>query len=135
MAITFYKSLTDYGGAISTELTSGAVGELLPEITKEDQVDGVLIHRKFYLANDAAAVVPLTLVLELPSAFTAIVFKSTGDAQVVGDLTGSETNESPVSVNVPATGHVSFWLKITVAPGSTEIANYNKIDMKYLLRT
>lgn len=127
--ITFYDAVADTGGALGSELTSGTVGELLPEVTKANQLAGVTIYRKFYLVNDVASAIPVILTIGTPSAFTAIVFESGGDSEVVGDLSGSETNESPITVDVPSAGHTSFWLKIVVASSSTETINYNTIDI------
>ncbi len=131
MALTYHKSVSASGGAKSTEISSGSVNALFPEITASDQVDGATISRKFYIANDGAEDVVLSAFsLDDYAVFVAILFESSGDAQVVGDLTGSETDESPISVTIPASGHKSFWIQIDVPIGSTETDSFWSADVK-----
>ena len=133
MAITYHKSASDLGGAIGIEITSGVVGVLLPEILLSEQVTGVVISRKFYIANSGVEDVLISnLSLDSFSVFSTILFESTGDAQVVTDLIGNEVDESPITVTIPASGHKSFWLQVDVPLGSTQIANFNTIDVKQI---
>lgn len=128
--MTIHKSISDDGGAIGDEITQ-VRGNLFPKITPDNQADGLVIHRKFYIANsNAVAIVDMVLEAVTAYPFTSIIFESSGDAQVVGDLTGSETNESPITVTIPATGHKSFWLKMTVPVGSTETISDDVIHLK-----
>ncbi len=130
MAIVYHKAVSDAGGAIGAVIGSGVVGEILPEISAKDQLDGATISRKFYLANPEAEDMGIALTLTIASQFATIIFESSGDAQVVGDLTGAETNESPISIVIPASSHKSFWLQVEVPTGSTVTAGYNTFDTK-----
>ena len=95
MAITYHKAISDLGGAIGLEIGSGNVNEILPEILLSEQTTGTIISRKFYIANSGATDVAISaLSLDGFTVFASILFESTGDAQVVGDLTGSEIDES-----------------------------------------
>ncbi len=128
--IDYHKSVSDDGGAIGAEIQSGVVGALLPEITLSQQELGAVIYRKFYIANSDPVEVPMVLDFSGTSTFPVILFASNGDSEVVGDLSGFETDETPLSVTIPASGHLSFWFKETVAEGSTVTDNYNAIDIK-----
>lgn len=129
--ITYHKATADTGGAIGTQILSGVVAALLPAITTADQTAGVTISRKFYIASSAASDVNISnLSLDSYSVFATILFESSGDAQVVGDLTGSETDESPITVTIPASGHKSFWIQVDVPTGSTKTEGYNTIDLQ-----
>jgi len=133
MALIYHKAIADTGGAIGDWINSGVVNALLPEILLTDQENGATISRKFYIANDGAYDVNIShLSMHSFSVFDAILFESTGDAQVVGDLTGSEVDESPITVTIPASGHKSFWLQIDVPLGSTKTDNYNTVDVKQI---
>lgn len=91
MGILIYKAAADTGGAKGTEINSGIRGALLPKITSSDRLDGVTIYRKFYMENTAAESIALKVALDNIGEFNACFYESTGDAQVVGDLTGAET--------------------------------------------
>ncbi len=131
MAITYHRSATDDGGAIGVEISSGVVNALLSEVTLDDQMNGATISRKFYIANSGAEDVTISnLSMNGYTVFASILFESTGDAQVVGDLTGSETDESPITVVIPAGGHKSFWVQLDVPAGSTKTDNYGRVDTK-----
>ena len=133
MAITYHKAVSDDGGLIGDQIGSGEVNALLPEITLAEQSTGVTVSRKFYIVNDDVVDVLISnFSKDADSVFTAILFESTGDAQVVGDLTGSEVDESPISVTIPASGHKSFWLQIDVPIGSTKTDNYGTVDVKQI---
>ena len=134
MALTYYKAITDDGGAIGTQIYSGVVDTILPEITPTDMDGGATISRKFYIANSEASDVTVSnLSLTAYSVFPTILFESTGDAQVVGDLVGSETDESPIVVIIPANSHKSFWLQVNVPIASTTTSNFNSVDVKQVL--
>lgn len=133
MAISYHKSVSDLGGAIGVEIFSGVEGALLPEILLSEQASGATISRKFYIANDGASdVIVSNLSMVSFTQFTTILFESTGDAQVVGDLIGNEVDESPITVTIPASGHKSFWLQVDVPLGSTKKAYFNTIDVKQI---
>lgn len=133
MALTFHKSAADAGGAIGDEISSGVVDALLPEVTLANQSAGATISRKFYVANDAATDVAVSsFSLDSYSSFVTILFESSGDAQVVTDLTGSETDESPITVVIPANSHKSFWVQVDISIGSTITANYNTVDTELI---
>ena len=134
MALTYHKAAADEGGAIGAEISSGDIGALFPEVSLADQSAGVTISRKFYIANDEASDVTISnLSMDSFSVFSTILFESTGDAQVVGDLTGSETDESPINVTIPASGHKSFWLQLDVPIGSTKTERFGSVDTKQTL--
>jgi len=129
--ITYHKAVSDLGGAIGDEISSGVVNEVLPEISLANQSSGATISRKFYIANSGATDVAISsLSLSTSTVFTSILFESTGDAQVVGDLTGSEVDESPIAVVIPASGHKSFWVQVDVPTSSTKTEAYNRADVK-----
>lgn len=131
--MAYHKAISDEGGAIGVQIYSGDVGTFLPDILLTEQSSGVLISRKFYITNDEVFDVIITkLSLDAFSVFNTILFESTGDAQVVGDLTGSEVDESPISVTIPASGHKSFWLQVDVPASSTETSNYNTVDVQQI---
>ena len=133
--LTYHRSVTDDGGAIGDEIRSGDAGALLPEITLQEQQDGAQVPRKFYIANSGTEDVPITAlsVVNDSAVFPAILFESTGDSQTIGDLTGSETDESPIAVTIPAGGHMSFWVRVDVPAGSSVTDSYNAIDIKQIL--
>jgi hypothetical protein len=128
--LAIHKAITDLGGNIGTEIASGEVAALLPKITLVNQNDGVTIYRKFYLKNTNTRAEVGVMSLESATPFTAILFESTGDAQVVGDLTGTEVNGSPISFDIAVGAHASYWLKVTVPALSAETVNYEKINLK-----
>lgn len=131
MAITYHKAINDSGGVIGDEIFSGNVGELLPEISLSDQLLGAIISRKFYIANDSDLDVNISnLSMHDFSVFSAIMFESTGDSQLVGDLTGFEVDESPINVTIPANGHKSFWVQLDVPIGSTKTNSFGTVDIK-----
>ena len=130
MSLKYHKAITDDGGAIGNDISSGEVGNLLRKILLSEQTSGVVIPRKLYLVNEDVVDVDIVFNLEEYSFFEAILFESTGDAQVVGDLTGLEVDESPILVTIPASGHKSFWLQVNVPASSTVTNRYNTIDTK-----
>lgn len=136
MALKYHKSIADTGGAIGAEIDQTA-NALLPTIKLTtaqgfpNQEDGAIIERKFYISNDSIVDEIISdFSLNDATPFSAILFESTGDAQVVGDLTGSEVDESPITVTIPALGHKSFWVRLTVPALSTITANYGNIRVK-----
>lgn len=91
MAIKLHKAVTDAGGALGVELKSGDISTFLPTISKVDLFSGITTYRKLYAVNDSSAI-SIILGIEDGGEFDVIaLFPSTGDAQVVGDLTGLET--------------------------------------------
>ena len=128
MAITWHKATATTGGAIGDEISSGDVGALLPEITQADQLAGVTISRKFYIKNTGADdYIISAFSMEDDTVFSAILFESTGDSQVVGDLTGAETDESPIGVVITGGSHSSFWIQMEVPAGSTKTEEYGAV--------
>lgn len=90
MAIEYYKATADTGGVIGTQILSGVRNALLPKLTAGQRLSGINIKRKFYTKNTGAGSIDLILAMDNHGEFEAVMFESTGDAQVVGDLTGSE---------------------------------------------
>ena len=131
MALTYHKAITDDGGAIGVEISSGGVNNIFSEIALSVQDSGATISRKFYIANDGAEDVLISnLSLDEYAVFVAILFESSGDAQVVGDLTGTEIDESPINVTIPSSGHKSFWVQLDVPIGSTKTNSFGGADVK-----
>ena len=128
--IAIHKAVADTGGAIGAEIGSGDVGVILPMITLADQNDGATISRKFYLKNNNTRTEVGTLTLVSSTPFTAIIFAGTGSAQVVSDLTGSETNESPIAFSIAVGASSDYWVQIDVPVSSTETVNYETISVK-----
>jgi len=101
------------------------------QVTLANQSAGATISRKYYIANSSASdVVISNLSMHEDTVFDAILFESSGDSQVVTDLTGSETDESPITVTIPASGHKSFWINIVIPIGSTKTDNYGTATNK-----
>lgn len=130
--IVLYEAVTDAGGVIGAELNSGQVDQLFPEISKAEQLAGVTISRKVYFKNEGAETIDLWMELVAGSTFPMIMFLSTGDAQVVGDLTGSETNESPINQSITAGSHVSCWFQMQIPALSNITENYSIIDLSLI---
>lgn len=89
MIVEYYQAISEDGGAIGSQFSSGDIGGLLPQVTTQNMIDGITIRRKLYVKN-IAGTSTINLGLESFGVFHASVFESTGDAQVVGDITGSE---------------------------------------------
>lgn len=133
MALTYHKATTDDGGVKGDEIFSGDLNTLLREVTQAEQTSGVTISRKFYIANSAASDFLISaLSMDSDTAFTAILFESSGDAQVVGDLLGTEVDESPITITIPATSHKSFWVQIDVPALSTVTDSYGTSNIKQI---
>ena len=134
MALKYHKSITDDGGSIGAEIFSGIVDALLPQIKLLDMATGAIIRRKFYISNSSAEDVTISaLSMNDFTIFSTILFESSGDAQVVGDLTGGEGDESPITVVIPALGHKSFWVKVEIPISSVTTANFSSTDIKQIL--
>ena len=94
--ITYFKSATDDGGAIGTQLTDGGVTELFPIITSQNRLTGLNYYRKAWYNSDEA----LTIMCSLANLaeYNASFFESAGVNDVVGDLTGSETRYGALNI-------------------------------------
>ena len=131
MALIYHKAITDAGGSIGAEIMSGEVNVLFSEILLSEQASGVTISRKFYIKNDGLEDVNISnFSMDSYEVFVSILFESSGDAQVEGDLTGSEVDESPMNVTIPAGGHKSFWVQLDVPASSTKTDNYGNVNVK-----
>lgn len=91
MAVEFYKAVGDTGGAIGDQISSGVRGALLPKVMTAQRASGADIFRKFYIKNAGTDSIDLKIALSDIGEFDAVIFESASDAEVVGDLTGSET--------------------------------------------
>lgn len=127
MSVLFHKAEGDTGGAIGVEIGSGSVGVLFPTISEANLTDGEIIYRKLYLKSDRDETGSIALAESLP--FDAILFEGSGDAQVVGDLTGSEVDGSPISFDLPSGTHSSYWIKLTIPALWTGTETHIKIDL------
>ncbi len=90
MALLYYKADTDSGGVKGSSLPSGVRGAILPDLSNLDRVNGIEIYRKFYTINTGDDEIALKIALDDYGLFDAIIFESTGDAMVVGDILGTE---------------------------------------------
>lgn len=89
MALALYKAVADIGGAKGDQIASGIRGALLPDLTASERLSGIEIFRKFYIENTGTTI-SLQTALDQVGEFDGCIFLSTGDAQVVGNITGSE---------------------------------------------
>lgn len=88
MAIEFFDAESDAGGLIGQSVGSGVKGAILPKVGSVDRTVGITIHRKFYIGSDEA--ISIKVGLNGYGLFSATVFESASDAEVVGDLIGTE---------------------------------------------
>ena len=105
--VTFNKSATEQGGAIGTVLTDGGVDELLPAVTSQDRLHGVIIHRKMWITSDTALSILTSLANE--GKYDACWFESAGVNDTLSDLTGTETKygASPIVSNTVNTAKIA----------------------------
>ncbi len=89
MIIKYHKAIADTGGVIGDEISDKVVGALIPDIDTQEMLDGIDIFRKIYIKNTGTSGT-INVGISTLGAFNASFFPSTGDAQVIGDLTGSE---------------------------------------------
>ena len=130
MSVSYHKAILPTGGGIGDEIYSGVVGALLPIITPTDQSTGIKISKKIFLKNNGSTTVTGTFSLDSYSEFPTILFESTGDSQLEGDLLGNETDESPISISIASGEHLSFWVQVQVPASSSSTNHYNTIDTK-----
>ena len=53
MAVKYYKSATDAGGAMGAQLSDGGIDDLLPPITSQNRLQGTDFFRKIWYESDA----------------------------------------------------------------------------------
>jgi hypothetical protein len=119
MIIKFHKALTDEGGAIGTQIISGGIDALLPTVDTQEMIDGINIYRKLYLNNTGQDGIVKVSIGSL-GIFNASIFPSTGDAQVVGDILGTE-NKYGGSIISKATDSSSNFETVNGAGGLVDI--------------
>ncbi len=91
MGINLYKAVGDSGGGIGEQISSGTPSSFLPKIENVDMQIGITTFRKLYLKNVESYDIQAIIGIDEGGEFQlTATFDSTGDAQVVGDLTGSE---------------------------------------------
>ncbi len=86
MALKYYRSATDDGGIIDSEITSGTENALFNDLTISEEISGSEKYRKMWIESD----VPITLYIGIsyPGLFEAYLFPtSTSDDEVIGDFT------------------------------------------------
>ena len=96
MAMKYYKSATDDGGAIGDQLADGGVDDLFPGITSQNRLNGIVIHRKIWYESDIDANVMCSLANE--GQFDSCFFESAGENDTISDLTGSETKYGALEI-------------------------------------
>lgn len=89
MALTFYNSQTVDGGIEGSIIISGVKGALLPLVTAQDRLNGITIHRKFFIKPDVDTA--LKIGLDTDGVFNAVIFAETNYGENVSALTGNET--------------------------------------------
>jgi len=88
MALTFYKSENDNGGAKGDQIADGAVDAILPPISAGDRLDGITILRKLWIESDED--IDLLYGIGNDGLFQAYGFVSANDGDTTADLTGNE---------------------------------------------
>lgn len=101
MALTWYEAVSDDGGAAGSQITSGTVNQLFPALTASERLIGSDKYRKVYLESDTAVTVYVGL--QTNGLFNACLFESSGSAEAVGDLTGSENRYGAGYINSGST--------------------------------
>ena len=89
MAISFYKSVDEDGGAIGDILTNGGVDELLPIISSQDRINGTTYIRKYWIKADVDSTVFNGLANDYALFRDSVVFKA-GDDDHISDIVGDE---------------------------------------------
>lgn len=125
MAFTFFKSVSIDGGGRGVQFYDSVKGTLFPKVEKSEKVTGIIYHRKIYIGTDIDTLFDLGLNSE--GLWSTCIFPSTGDAEVVGDITGSEPKNGAGVIN-----------KVEDTVGSVETVNGagGLIDLKifYILK-
>jgi len=106
MAYTYYKATTDDGGTIGIQIASGEVNALFDLLTIAQQTSGISKNRKMYIESDAD--ITAYIGLKTTGLHDSTVFESSGDAQVVGDLTGSEDKYGCAVITASTTTTFTF---------------------------
>ena len=94
--LTYYKSVSDTGGAKGDIISNGELNALFPTVTLSDKLNGATYTRKMWIKNNSDAT--LFYGLSSQGEFTARCFVSDNDDDTVSDLTGNERKLSPTSV-------------------------------------
>ena len=106
MTIEFFASADDAGGAIGTQIASGALNALFKEVTAPELLAGVEEYRKIWLKTDEDKEVYSFMLND--GLYDVAVFESANpDTDVVGDLTGAERKHSPALVTASTTTSVT----------------------------
>lgn len=96
MAYKFYKAVTDDGGDVGTQISSGEVNALFNRLELTELISGSVKNRKVYIESDA----DLTCYVGISGLgdYDQSLFASAGNSEVVGDLTGNEAKYGGVPV-------------------------------------
>lgn len=125
MALTFYKSQTDSGGIEGVVITSGVKGALLPLVTAQDRLNGVTIHRKFFIKPDVDTA--LKIGIDTDGQFNATIFEETLYGEDVTALTGTETKYGASEI-IRLEDSATLFETVNGAGG---LADIKKIRVKY----
>lgn len=88
MALTFFKSVDDTGGAKGDQIYDSDVDAVFPPITAADRLDGATYLRKVWIQSDEDC--DLLYGVGGDGLFQAYAFVSANDNDHVSDLTGNE---------------------------------------------
>ncbi len=104
MALKYYRSATDEGGIIDSEITSGTENSLFNDLTIAEEISGATKYRKMWIESDSA--VTLYVGVSSPGLFEAYLFPtSTSDDEVIGDFTPASEDHFGGIVVTAGTGN------------------------------
>ena len=112
MAYKLYKAVSDNGGGIGVEIFSGEIDALFDELTKPQQLSGVVKNRKIFIESD----INKTVYIGIHNAgdFLPSIFTSAGANDEVVDLLGTE--DKFTSVVITASTLTGFTYDNTINP-------------------
>lgn len=99
MAYTYFRAVTDDGGAKGTETTSGTTNNLFNLLTTQERLNGVVKQRKIYLQSDVDASVYIGILTPGDYPAGTALFNSLSDGEVVGDLPNAEPYFGAAKIN------------------------------------
>ena len=96
MALTFYKSASDEGGAIGAQLADGGIDDLLPPISSQERLQGVTFYRKIWIESDTD--VNILSSLGNMGQYTAVWFETAGENDTIADIIGTERKYAALEI-------------------------------------
>lgn len=97
MAIKYYKSEYDIGGAVGDEIQSGVLNNLFPDLEADERLNGTTRLRKIWYESDTDLAECYPTIAN-DSQFYYRVFKSANDDDTVDDLTGNERRYGSLTI-------------------------------------